>query len=364
MKRFTGMLNLLFKWLTYALILAVLAACANTQAQTPQTIQVSPTKMVTSVQKTGESNPEQTTQIPLAFTETPTAQVENQPATTTMTPPEQGASGDAEITPTSRIPPAPDAWKSYPIVPTISAAAHQIYLQGLKMGRDPHAFSKVGDCQVNTERFLEDFDLTGGYRLGVYTSLQEAIDWFKGSFGWRSLAARDAMTTEALFNYQFADPESCQAGEGPLACEYRVHNPSIAIISLEQTWKPNTDIEKYSKYLRKAIEYTISQDIVPILATKADNLEGDNQINQIIAELAWEYEIPLWNFWLAVQPLPNHGLMEKTPTGETDMFHLTAGNNYFFDVPDTHRTGWTMRNLTALQTLDSVWRELQNIEQP
>lgn len=268
----------------------------------------------------------------------------------------------ASLTP--RTPPDPSAWKFYPVVPTLSDTAIQIYQHGVLMGRDPHAFSKVGDCQVSTERFLEGFDQPGAYRLGDYSQLQEVIDWYKGSFRRRSLAARDAMTAQALFSYTFADPQLCQAGEGPLACEYRVHNPSIAIISLEQTWSPNVDIEKYREYMRKAIEYTISQGIVPILATKADNLEGNDQLNTILSQLAWEYDIPLWNFWLAVQPLPNHGLMEKTSSGQPDFFHLTAGNNYYFDVPEADRTGWTLRNLTALQTIDSIWHGLNEIPQP
>jgi hypothetical protein len=196
--------------------------------------------------------------------------------------------------------------------------------------------------------------------LGKYSSLQETIDWFSGSFAWSSQAARDAMRAEALFSPLYADPKACLPGEGPLACEYRLRNPSIAIISMEQTWAPNIDLERYARYMREAIETTISLGIVPILATKADNLEGDHQINAIIAQLAWEYEIPLWNFWAAVQPLSNHGLVSKTPTGEVDLYHLTSGNNYNFSAPDSQWTGWTMRNLTVLQTLDAVWRGLKD----
>jgi hypothetical protein len=61
----------------------------------------------------------------------------------------------------------------------------------------------------------------------------------------------------------------------------------------------------------------------------------------------------LWNFWAAVQPLPSHGLLK-------DGFHLTHGNNYFFDDPKTIKTGVSVRNLTALQAIDAVWRILSN----
>jgi hypothetical protein len=250
-----------------------------------------------------------------------------------------------------------------PVIPTVSNTARAIYQLGQSLGRDPRAFSKVGDCQVSTDFFLVSFDLSSAYyKLGKYAHLQETIDWFSGSFARSSASSRDAMRAESLFSSLYADPKACQPGEGPLACEYRLHNPSIAIISLEQTWARNIDLEKYMRYMSQAIKYTISQGIVPILATKADNLEGDHQINRIIAQLAWEYDIPLWNFWAAVQPLPFHGLMSNTPSGEVDMYHLTAGRYYDLSLPDNEHTGWTMRNLTALQSLDAVWRGLSQPE--
>jgi hypothetical protein len=82
------------------------------------------------------------------------------------------------------------------------------------------------------------------------------------------------------------------------------------------------------------------------LATKADNLEGDERLNQITARLAYEYEIPLWNFWAAVQQLPGHGLQE-------DLSHLTFAPNDFSD-PDSFTRAWPVRNLTALQLLDAI----------
>ena len=100
--------------------------------------------------------------------------------------------------------------------------------------------------------------------------------------------------------------------------------------------------------MRQILNILVSRNVVPILSTKGDNLEGDHRINRTIACLAQEYDIPLWNFWAAIQPLPNHGL-------QPDHEHLTYGNT---DFDDNHalQSAWTIRNLTALQTLDAVWR--------
>jgi hypothetical protein len=247
---------------------------------------------------------------------------------------------------------APDAWKTLPTIPAFSERAMEIYRRGLALGRNPNVFSKIGDCQNITTYFLADFENPDKYRLGQYADLQPTIDWFKGSFGRKSLSVHGGMNVAAVLSPLWADPDSCNAGENPMACELRVNNPGIVIISEEEAW--SGDVAKYGTYLRQVIEYTIAQGVVPILATKADNLEGGNRIDALIAGLAWEYDIPLWNFWGSVQWLPTHGLSQ-------DGFHLTQGynfKNYFFDQPSADWSGWMERNLTALQVLDAARREL------
>lgn len=239
-----------------------------------------------------------------------------------------------------------EAWKDLPVIPTVSQRAAQIYQKGLEMGRDPHHFSKIGDCQNVSSYFLSPFEYPSAYHLGEYANLQEAIEWFKGSFSRDSLAVKGGFNVAAVLSPLRADPNKCDQGESPAACELRVFNPSFAIISMETWWSGKP--ENYEKYMRQLIEYLIDQGVVPILATKADNLEGGNQINQTLGQLSWEYDIPLWNFWASVQSLPDKGLTD-------DGFHLTLGD-YFYDNLQSTQTGWSKRNLTALQALDAVWR--------
>ncbi len=243
---------------------------------------------------------------------------------------------------------APDAWKNLPVIPTFSDRAMQIFRQGLALGRDPHVFSKIGDCQNITTYFLADFEDPSNFRLGEYSNLQPTIDWFKGSFGRKSLAVHGGMNVAMVLSPLWADPTACQTGESPLACEIRVNNPAIVIISEEEAW--SGDVAKYGTYMRQVIDYTISQGVVPILATKADNLEGGDRIDALIADLAGEYDLPLWNFWSAVQWLPTQGL-------SSDGFHLTQGygyKNFYFDLPPADWSGMMERNLTALQALDAA----------
>jgi hypothetical protein len=262
--------------------------------------------------------------------------------------------GRSTATPTATLRPSPegDEWQTYPAVPSFAGRAQAIFQTGAAMGRDERVFSKIGDCQNITTFFLAGYEDPEKYRLGPYADLQTTIDWFAGSFGRQSLAVKGGLNVAAALNPLRADPDFCESSESPLACELRLNNPSLALISFEEAW--DGDVVKYETYLRQVIEYTVGQGVVPVVATKADNLEGGHRINALIAQLAWEYDIPLWNFWGAVQPVRYHGLSK-------DGFHLTQApgdHNYFFDLPDSKWSGWMIRNLTALQVLDGARREL------
>lgn len=244
---------------------------------------------------------------------------------------------------------APDAWQKMPVIPEVSDTARLIYQRGLQRGANPNAFSKIGDCESRTTWFLYDFDQGPKYYdLGPYTYLEPVIDHFKGSFGRLSQVAKPGFTAAAVMTPLWADPAQCLKNETPLACEYRQQNPAFSFIMLgtNDVARPET----FEANMRQVIEFTIEQGIVPILATKADNREGDHQINATIARLAYEYDIPLWNFWLAVQDLPDKGL-------QPDGAHLTWSPNRFGD-PEAMKRAWPVRNLTALQTLDKVWRSV------
>ena len=243
-------------------------------------------------------------------------------------------------------------WQSLPVIPTVTDAARRLYQEGIKQGNDPHAFSKIGDGEISTQWFLTDFDLGEGYYdLGSYQSLSIVIENFQGSFGRKSIAARGGFNTNLILDPSVNDSAFCNPDESPLTCELRIHNPAIAILSLgaNQAYRP----AEFESGMRHVLEILISKNVVPILSTKGDNLEGDHRINRVIACLAQEYQIPLWNFWAAIQSMPNHGL-------QPDFEHVTYSGINDFGDPFAMQSGWTVRNLTALQVLDMVWRSVAN----
>lgn len=240
----------------------------------------------------------------------------------------------------------PEDWKYLPVIPEISSTATQIYQYGVALGNNPRAFSKIGDCGSTPAWFLGDFDRGPKYyTLGQYTDLEQVIGVFQGSYSRTSLAAKSGFNASSIFSPLWSDPEQCQPGEAPLACEYRIHRPSIAFIMLGSNDVYHPD--DFEPQMRQIIELSIGQGIIPILSTKADNLEGDGSINATIARLAQEYDIPLWNYWRAVQDLPDQGLQE-------DGVHITWASNQF-DNPYNMSRGWPIRNLNALQVLEAIW---------
>jgi len=252
----------------------------------------------------------------------------------------------------------PEFWKDLPIVPEgISQRVREVYARGLKMGNNPHAFSKVGDCNSTVPYFLADFDRGPEvYNLGEYEELQPTIDYFSGSFGRKSLAAKIGLSTAGVLASLWSDWKQCSSNETPLDCEYRINRPSFAIISLgtNEAYDVKKDRTPFEPRLRRIIEHSIDQGVVPILSTKADNDEGDHYINYMTALLAVEYELPLWNYWRAVQPLPLHGMRSSD--------HLTFAPTYSFadfSNPDYLNYGMQVRNLTALQVLDIIRREIE-----
>jgi hypothetical protein len=311
------------KQLTFLLFLMIsfLTACSSGQALTP-IIAVAPTDA-----------PIQSDPVPVSE-----QQVIASPTT-------------ASVTATPKPPLAKDVWMQMPVVPSgVSASMRDVYQRGLEMGNDPTHFSVIGDCQNVSSYFLSVYEKPDEFSLGPeYSYLQPTIDYYQGSFSRKSAAVKGGLNAAAVISPMRADRKVCNANESPLDCELRIWKPSVVFVSME-TWWSQKPSDEYDKYMRRVLERIIDSGAVPIIATKADNLEGDNSINATVAQLAYEYDIPLWNFWAAAHALPDQGLSD-------DGFHLTYARNYF-DDPKRMQNAWPWRNLTALQTLDTVRKGL------
>jgi hypothetical protein len=248
---------------------------------------------------------------------------------------------------------APDTASAY--LSGITVHARQIFLSGLGQGNHADVFSKVGDSNTDNPAFFTPFD-QGSFDLGPYSELSPSIHYFSGSFSRASMAAVGSFSTSKVLDPSLAGGQ-CAAGETPLACEYRLNKPSVALILLgtgdQHTW------QGFEARYRKIIEYSIQQGVIPVLITKADDLESKEDTappgftNDVIRRLALEYDVPLLDLRAAVEPLPNHGC-------GPDGFHYNTpsdGQSANFDAAHL-AYGFNMRNLTALQALDALRRDV------
>jgi uncharacterized protein YraI len=241
------------------------------------------------------------------------------------------------------------------VISNVGPRAREIFLHGQQLGNRADAFAKIGDSITHTQEFL--FPIGGGYyRLGGYAHLQAVIDHFAGSFARYSLGARAGWTSANLLDPGSADPAQCAPGESPLECEYRVHRPAIALIlvgtnDISQGMDPAT----YRANLERIVQTSIDRGVIPVLSTIPDNLSFPPhgqivpQFNAVVREVAAGYGIPLWEYWGALQALPNKGLGPDNyhpSSGGADAIFTAANLNY----------GYTVRNLGALLALDAVWR--------
>ena len=242
-------------------------------------------------------------------------------------------------------------WKKWPVIPTeVSPAMKQLFQEGLLAGNDPHRLGKIGDCQNIPLYFLGGLDREGRSTLGENNSLQQTVDWYKGSWnrwppsvhGGQNIVAVQIENPIMKFEDNYQD--QCNKGEAYIDCEIRLWNPSVAVVSFEELWDGKTDV--YAKWYESLIVKLLDHKIVPILAMTAKN----EAANQIIADLAVKYQLPVWNLWTPLQSLKNHGIR--------DDFHLTIWGDIFDFTVVNNRSGWHVRNITALQAIDAVRTEL------
>jgi hypothetical protein len=220
------------------------------------------------------------------------------------------------------------------VIPTISENALDIYLTGLAAGTDPKLFTIVGDCQNIPGGSLfrkvnwDDFTLPAEFAY-----LESTVEYFRSIWSREPVTVDGGFIPASMFSTYWTDVTRCDPIETPLECEFRLNNASVVLIGLGSDQKPGTG-EDFDYYMREIVEFIIAKGALPILATDAYPTEDGFPLNQIVAQIAYEYDIPMWNFWAAVQDLTNKGLKE-------DNFHISA-------------EAFAVRRITGIQVLHAV----------
>ena len=240
-----------------------------------------------------------------------------------------------------------------PLPPETAANVRAIYARGQELGRDPNAFSKLGDSTLLNPHFLGPFD-SGDYNLGDFAHLQPTIDRWAGSFERHGVGARHGLHSWTVFDPMWADEKWCEAGEDLITCEVRLQNPSVLFVRLGSNDAGTPSGFRFN--VKEVIEFAIANGVVPIIGTKADRFEGSNENNDILRALADEYDVPLWDFDKLAETLPGRGL-------DTDQVHLIIDElPHDYTDPAAFQRGHAMQDLSALIALDQVRRTIEDSE--
>jgi hypothetical protein len=249
---------------------------------------------------------------------------------------------------------APTAPPNAPQVASAGGGARAIYLRGQGAGNQRGVFTTVGDSLTDSATFLRP--LSNGYQLGDYGYLLPVIQFYAGSFSQGSLAAVAGWGTVSALTPGLVP--GCGGEATPVTCEMQTRRPAVALIMIGTNDAPAYDAATYEGRLRQIIDQTIAANVVPILSTLPPRGDVNDTViayNGVIRSLAGQYGVPLTDLYAALVNLPNRGLnadgihLSEPPGGAPASVTFTADNLQY---------GATMRNLTALQILDTVWKQV------
>lgn len=235
--------------------------------------------------------------------------------------------------------------------PAVAANVRQIYAEGQALGRDANHFSKLGDSTSLNPHFLARFG-EAPYKLGNYDYLQPTIDHYQGAFANYGAALRIGLHSWNVFDPFWASKNWCQPNEHVLACELRLNNPSVLFIRLGSNDAGAPSL--FDQNMREVVEFALDNGIVPIIATKADRFEGSNANNEMLRQIAVDYQIPIWDFDVVAETLPGRGL------GEDNVHIAITDHPHDFTDPTTFQVGHPVQDLSALIVLDELRRVLEN----
>jgi hypothetical protein len=282
----------------------------------------------------------------------------------------------------------------WPVVPVIDAAMQarlrHILGLGIKMGNRPAVFAKAGDSITAASAFLQGFACPGtGPAAGasIQADLAPVIAYFGAtrfpadapkvgcgvadSFSRSSVSAMPGWTSaNALVPLRHPPPGCDPPYDTALICELHLLRPGIVLIMFgTNDLGKSDDVDGFAGRLTVLVQQALALGVIPVLSTippRLDDVEYAKRVplfNAAIVQVAAAQQVPLWNYWLALQApgLPNHGL-------SADGIHPSIYGCPACDptslTPAGLRYGYNLRNWTALQVLATLQRAVLDAGSP
>lgn len=254
----------------------------------------------------------------------------------------------------------------------------EVMAVGQSKGKRLMVFSKIGDSITKSVNFLRDFGSTEAYALdsvnsymteiiGFYSSTEVGVQGTaKNSFNWDSLCAAGGWTTSSPFETNPGDA-NCR-----LLMEINQVKPGLAIVmygtndiyhSLLPPDDPTGTFNIFKSNLNAIIATLEAEGVIPIMSTIPDRFDSSTlealvpTYNEAIKEIARVHNVPVIDYWLALQSLPDKGInMDPDDLIHPSYFHDGAGYHSCDMTAARLRYGMNMRNKTVIDMLIKVKR--------
>jgi hypothetical protein len=265
-----------------------------------------------------------------------------------------------------------------PIVPVINSASkatlRAIYLNGQGLGNRAGVFAKVGDSITASGSFLTDIGCQSE-DLGDYSSLASTISFFRAttfpvgysdvwcgvanSFSAASVSADSGWSADYALAVLNPLPSGCAAPNNTaLLCELKRKKPSIVLIMYgTNDLERYNDLNAFRTQLTSIVQKSVAAGVIPVLSTipaRTDGFAGRvASYNAAIIAVAQANDIPLWNYWLALQDpsVINQGI--SADGIHPNIYLDNLGANF---TTTGLQYGYNQRNLTAVQVLAAIKR--------
>lgn len=244
----------------------------------------------------------------------------------------------------------------------MKARLRTVWQTGQARGRRANVLAKVGDSITSSGSFLSDIG-DGNAVLGSHRELAPIVAYYRAmrvdrlgraghnSLNRQSLAAHPSWTGAEILSLPGTWPDPA-----PLAQEYAAINPAVAVIMLGTNDLDRTGVDFFGQNLAAIVETSLQAGVIPVLSTIPDRQDSPQAaartlvFNDAIRAEAAVAQVPLIDYWAALQSLPRLGL-------QADLVHPSiypAARGYQASVTFTDRAlryGWNVRNFLTLQML-------------
>ncbi|HQZ99462.1 MAG TPA: SGNH/GDSL hydrolase family protein [Thermoflexales bacterium] len=192
-------------------------------------------------------------------------------------------------------------------IPAIAQKWRAMYARAAVKGRDPRMFTVAGDS--NSEYWWMMHPIANGqFDFSQTPDLRAVAQRFAPSFNREDMAAKGGFRAAGMFLPELTDKKICGPKEGLYECELRVSKASVVFILVGTgdhfQWR------EYEGNLRRMVDTAIALGVVPVLSTKADDLEEwqggapHDYINSVIRRVAAAYGLPLIDLYAGTRGLP------------------------------------------------------------